>query len=199
MFPPGRFGGGDGTDNIIIAQISMAVLGLYSNYTLIIGTIRTVLSQVFNAVTASVGNLIAVESRERQYEIYKNINFVNFWIFGFFTVALGQTVVYRPMLWGRAAFVPGVSTSPLSILLERDAAFSVVINAAGLFKQVKYKSFIEAIVNLGCRCFPHRAEMGHLRSAFRHKLLLLTTNLWWEPYSIYRCAFKEPLRKYFTS
>ena len=46
-----------GTDNIIIAQISMAVLGLYSNYTLIVGTIRTVLSQVFNAVTASVGNL----------------------------------------------------------------------------------------------------------------------------------------------
>ncbi|MBC8560142.1 lipopolysaccharide biosynthesis protein [Fumia xinanensis] len=193
-----------GTDNIIIAQISMAVLGLYSNYTLIIGTIRTVLSQVFNAVTASVGNLIAVESRERQYEIYKNINFVNFWIFGFFTVALGQTV--EPFIalcfGGERLLSQGVLyISLINFYLNGMRLSSVlVINAAGLFKQVKYKSFIEAIVNLGVSLFFLIVlKWGIYGVLLGTTVSFLTTNLWWEPYSIYRCAFKEPLRKYFTS
>lgn len=193
-----------GTDNIIIAQISMTVLGLYSNYTLIIGTIRTVLSQVFNAVTASVGNLIAVESRERQYEIYQNINFINFWIFGFFTVALGQTV--EPFIalcfGGERLLSRGVLyISLINFYLNGMRLSSVlVINAAGLFRQVKYKSFIEAIVNLGVSLyFLIALNWGIYGVLLGTTVSFLTTNLWWEPYTIYRFAFQKPLRKYFGS
>lgn len=191
-----------GTDNIIIAQISMAVLGLYSNYTLIIGTLRTVLSQVFNAVTASVGNLIAVESRDKQFAIYKNINFINFWIFGFFTVALGQTV--EPFIalcfGGERLLAHGVLyISLINFYLNGMRLSSVlVINAAGLFKQVKYKSFIEAIVNLGVSLFFLIVlKWGIYGVLLGTTVSFLTTNLWWEPYTIYHFTFKEPLRKYF--
>lgn len=193
-----------GVDNIIIAQISMAVLGLYSNYTLIIGTIRTVLSQVFNAVTASVGNLIAVESRERQYQIYKNINFINFWIFGFFTVALGQTVEpFIALCFGGERLL---SHEVLYICLFNfylngmRLSSVLVINAAGLFKQVKYKSFIEAIVNLGVSLFFLIVlKWGIYGVLLGTTVSFLTTNLWWEPYTIYRFAFQKPLRGYFLS
>lgn len=193
-----------GVDNIIIAQISMAVLGLYSNYTLIIGTIRTVLSQVFNAVTASVGNLIAVESRERQYQIYKNINFINFWIFGFFTVALGQTVEpFIVLCFGgeRLLSQEVLYICLLNFYLNGMRLSSVlVINAAGLFKQVKYKSFIEAIVNLGVSLFFLIVlKWGIYGVLLGTTVSFLTTNLWWEPYTIYHFAFREPLRRYFLS
>ena len=56
-------------------------MGLYSNYTLIIGTISILLNIIFNSITASVGNLNAEGDIEKKYFIFKTINFMNFWFF----------------------------------------------------------------------------------------------------------------------
>ena len=57
-----------GTDNILISSfISLATVGIYSNYTMIIGQLSSLLSQTLNGIGAGVGNLVATESKEKNY------------------------------------------------------------------------------------------------------------------------------------
>jgi O-antigen/teichoic acid export membrane protein len=52
------------TDNILISmKVGIAWTGLYSNYQLIINALNTVIEQFFTAITASIGNLAATESK----------------------------------------------------------------------------------------------------------------------------------------
>ena len=78
-----------GTDNIIISSfVSVTAVGLYSNYNMLIEICRTFINQVFNNIYHSVGNLVAKESVEKVYSIYKTYRLVNFWLYSFFTIFL---------------------------------------------------------------------------------------------------------------
>ena len=78
-----------GTDNILIsALINVKTVGLYSNYTMIISQVSSLLTPIINGIGASVGNLIATESKEKNYEIFKVANFISFWIYSFCSIAL---------------------------------------------------------------------------------------------------------------
>ena len=56
------------TDNILITFFSgLATTGIASNYTLLVNTLNTLLGQLFNGLTASIGNHNASESVEKRY------------------------------------------------------------------------------------------------------------------------------------
>ena len=55
------------TDNIIITYFSgLATVGISSNYTLLSNTLNSLLNQIFNGISASVGNYNAIESNEKK-------------------------------------------------------------------------------------------------------------------------------------
>ena len=59
------------TDNLLISSlVGIVSTGMYSNYFLVIGSIRQVLNQVFQGITASVGNLGVKEGKERVRKIF---------------------------------------------------------------------------------------------------------------------------------
>lgn len=61
----------NGTDNLLIsAFVGVYSVGLYSNYKLIVNTVKTLFVQCVSSVTASVGNLNATESRQKSSEIF---------------------------------------------------------------------------------------------------------------------------------
>ena len=140
-----------GTDNLLIATVGVALVGIYSNYLLLIQTVQTILNQVINAVTASVGNLVAKGS-DRQSEVYRNIIFAVAWLYGFSAVALDT-------LMGRFILIAFGDTSVLAMGAVHIMAVNFLlagirqpnmmfINAAGLFKAVRWRGFVEAAVNL---------------------------------------------------
>ena len=58
----------NGTDNIIISKfISVVMVGIYSNYLLIVNSIYGIISQIFDAITASIGNLV-VSTNDKKSE-----------------------------------------------------------------------------------------------------------------------------------
>ncbi len=59
------------TDNLLIsAFVGVVSVGIYSNYYLLIGSVRQVLDQVFAGITACVGNLGATEEQGKIREIF---------------------------------------------------------------------------------------------------------------------------------
>ncbi len=53
-----------GTDNLMISYVNIALMGVYSNYAMIIGIIDRVVSNVMKALTGRVGNLMVQKDGE---------------------------------------------------------------------------------------------------------------------------------------
>ena len=71
------------TDNILISTfVGIVKVGLYSNYTLISTSVTNVLSTIFGNLTASIGNLNAVETKEKKIDMFNIINLATFWLYG---------------------------------------------------------------------------------------------------------------------
>lgn len=84
------------TDNLLIsAFVGVVSVGIYSNYYLLIGSVRQVLDQVFAGITASVGNLGATEDQGKIREIFETAFFIGQWLYGFaaiWPVRIAQSV-----------------------------------------------------------------------------------------------------------
>lgn len=141
------------TDNIIIsAFISVTLVGMVSNYNLVISSVTIFITIIFNSVTSSIGNLIAKESKERQKEIFDIYNFLGFWLYGF--VCACYFILFQPFihLWiGGDKAIDMISLS-LIILNQYLTGQRLTINnmktAAGIFEQDKYISLIQGMINL---------------------------------------------------
>ena len=88
------------TDNIIVsAFVSTRMVGLLSNYNLLISTVSGCINVLFNSVTGSLGNMVATESKEYQYSIFKKYRFIGFWFYGFTAIALAILMTPFITLW----------------------------------------------------------------------------------------------------
>lgn len=141
------------TDNIIIsAFISVILVGKISNYNLIITSVASFITIVFNSVTASMGNLIATSDVKRQVEVFNIYNFLGFWLYGFATVC--YWVLFTPFitLWIGVENVIDEFSLALLILSQYLTGQRLTVNnvkaAGGLFQQDKYVSLIQGGVNL---------------------------------------------------
>ncbi|MDY5870352.1 MAG: polysaccharide biosynthesis protein, partial [Lachnospiraceae bacterium] len=75
------------TDSMIIsAFINVTLVGFVGNYNMILNSVANFVNIIFNSVLSSFGNLIATESKEKQYDVFKVYRFFACWIYGFSAV-----------------------------------------------------------------------------------------------------------------
>ena len=141
------------TDNIIVSSfISTVMVGLISNYTLIMSTVSSFINILFNSVTGSLGNMIAVESKEHQYSIFKKYRFIGFWFYGFSAIAIAVLAGPFITLWiGENMVIDPLVFNLMMIdyyMIGHRICLNNMKNAAGVFEQDKFVALIQAIVNL---------------------------------------------------
>lgn len=141
------------TDSLIIsAFIKVAVVGVVDNYNMVLTSISNYVNIIMNSVISSFGNLIATESKEKQYEMFKVYKFFAAWFYGF--SATGFFVLLSPLinLWlGKSWLLP--SAAVYLILTEYYLkGFRIVVanyrTAAGVFEQDRYLPIVQGLVNL---------------------------------------------------
>lgn len=186
------------TDNLIITFFSgLATTGLASNYTLLTSTLNTLLNQVFNGLSSSIGNLNAVESKEKKFSMLKVTNLLNFWLISW--GALGIIFVSSDLV--RFLFGDQYALSveiPMVMALNfytvgMQNAFWTFKHTMGLFRYGKFMQIGTAVLNLvfSIALGMHWGLFGILFATF---LARLFTNLWYDPYVIYKHAFhRSPL------
>lgn len=199
-----RFGGVivNGTDNLLISKFFGVVsVGIYSNYYMITTTLTGMTSQIFNGITASVGNLGALESGKKSYHIYLVTNFIGFWIFSFCSICLFCLLNPFIQLW-----VGGKMLLPVSVVFfivlnfyatgMRQATLTFK-NSFGLFWYDRYKAIAEALVNLGASII--LAQKLGISGVFLGTLIsTVATDLWVEPLVLFRHGFHRSVRPYFV-
>lgn len=87
------------TNIVTSAVVGTIVVGYYSNYTMIVTQVEGVFMMAVVAVSAGIGNVVATESEEKQYQIYKKLNLLMFLFYGISTICLHQLLNSFMNLW----------------------------------------------------------------------------------------------------
>jgi O-antigen/teichoic acid export membrane protein len=142
-----------GTDNILISVfIGISTVGLYSNYLLIIGSVVALFSQMFTSITASIGNLLVKETKEKSFEVYKNIDFLNFWLTTFSATCIICLIQKFITIWiGKEFLLSSFVLVTIVInyyMLSMRRCTSIFKDAAGIYHEDRYIPLIESIINI---------------------------------------------------
>ena len=191
----------NGTDNIIIsAVVGVLWVGRLSNYTLICDSVTSVLCQITAAITGSLGNYFATENRRSGYVIFKKIEFLNFWLYGFSFIAL--LILLDPFirLWAGARFVLGLPVCFAIALNFFVAGYMntlwVFRSTLGLFKQGKYRPLIVAGLNIVLSIALGKI-WGVFGVLFATFLSRAAVNLWYDPIVLHKYGFGVSAKHFF--
>lgn len=183
------------TDNIAITYFTgLSSVGFASNYTMLSSMVGSTIGLVFNALPGSVGNLNATSSEDERYRFFNVLNLMNFWLFGWgaIGIALVSTDLVK-VLYGPEYQLP--VKIPLIIAIN---SFSIGMLQAvytykstlGLFRYGQFLLFFTGFINLGMDVILGRklGVFGIFLATFVARAL---TNLWYEPYAVYRYGLKK--------
>ncbi|MCI5927319.1 MAG: hypothetical protein MRZ73_02090 [Pseudoflavonifractor capillosus] len=188
------------TDNILITFFNgLATTGIASNYTLLVNTLNSLLGQVFNGLTASVGNHNASESVENRYELFNLLNFTDFWLFGW--GALGIFFCSSDLV--QLCFGE-------EYLLSLDIPFILALNffsvgmmnavwtykhTLGLFHHGRFIQFFTGILNI-VFSITLGTCWGLFGILFATFIARAMTSLWYDPYAVFKYGFGRSLMEY---
>lgn len=191
------------TDNLLLSSIvGIASVGCYSNYYLLIGSIRQAADQIFQGITASVGNLGASEDSGRVKKIFEAAFFVGQWMYGVCAVCLFELLnPFVELSFGE------------NYLFSKEIVFVLCLNfyvngmrkaalvfrdSLGLFWYDRYKAVAEALFNLVISILL-AVRFGTLGVFLGTLISTALTSLWVEPYVLYKHHLKAPVHSYFRN
>ena len=189
------------TDNLLISSfVGVITAGIYSNYYLVIGSVRQVLDQALQGVAASVGNLGATEDSEKVHKIFDQLFFIGYWIYGFAGICLFELLnPFVELAFGEKYLFQKEIVLVLCINFFINGTRKAVLifkESMGLFWYDRYKAIAEAVLNLGISILlvTHFGVVGVFAGTFCSTVL---TSVWVEPYVIYKYRFHKSVSEYF--
>lgn len=191
----------NGTDNIIIsAVVGVLWVGRLSNYTLICDSVTSVLCQITAAITGSLGNFFATEDKHAGYALFKKVEFLNFWLYGFSFIALVTLLDPFVQIWAGGRFVLGL---PISIAIAINFFVAGYMNTLwvfrstlGLFKQGKFRPILVAILNIVLSIVLGKL-WGVFGVLFATFLSRASINLWYDPIVLHKYGFGISCKPFF--
>lgn len=189
------------TDNIVISKfVGLSTLANYTNYNTIILSMQKLVSIGLNGITASIGNMLAYNDKEKAYDIHRKIFFLNFWVVSFIVISLYNTLNQFVGLWIGPKYLLDNNTFIVILInlyfVSMRGSVEQFQSGSGNFYQDRYAPLVEAIINLAVSIFLVRiigivgVFIGTLVSNF-------TVVFWTKPYVVYKYVFKKSLVKYF--
>lgn len=191
------------TDNILVSSlVNTVAVGYYANYNMIATTLKNFIGTFFGAFTASIGNLINKDSKEKSFSVFQVLQFCSFWLSGiicldyyllindFITVWIGERFICEPELLFAIAL-----NFYLSIILQPLWSYR---EATGLFMKIQNIMFVCAIVNL-VLSISMGMVYGTAGIIIASSIARITTYYWYEPKLLFKEHFKQPVKPYFIA
>lgn len=140
------------SSNIIVSKfIGLAAVGIYSNYYMVINVVKALSAKIFEAITASVGNIMVLETEEKKIKSFQLIQFANALQASIITVGLYTLFDSFVILWlGEKYLLDRFTVICLVALFYLSYMRNAVLmfrDACGLFWYDRLKAVAEAILN----------------------------------------------------
>ena len=140
-------------DTIVISTfLGLTVLAVYQNYYYILTSIIGLVTIIFNACTAGIGNSMIIETKEKNFNDLKKFTFLIVWIAGFCTCCF--LCLYQPFMeiWvGKRYMLSQSAVICFCIyyfVYEVNQLLNTYKDAAGIWHEDRYRPLVTAISNL---------------------------------------------------
>jgi O-antigen/teichoic acid export membrane protein len=184
---------------IISAFVGIEAVGIYSNYTLIIGTVWIFCNLFITGADASIGNAIATSTKEEIYIVFRKMAFFIFCIGGLSTVCLVNLLNPFIELWAGKNYL--LSNSIVYVIvanfffMQNRSLVSAFKNNAGVFRPDMYKPFIEIAFNLSLSIFLVHiyGVLGVLIGTLANTFFVC---IWVEAFIVHKHIFAKSIKGY---
>ena len=195
------------TDNLLISKfIGIVYCGFYGNFKMIVNLMTAFISQFFNAMLSSIGNMNALESKETVYKTFKYLHFLSFWLYTFSTVAfieLANPVLMKVLTLMGVEDVQAYGFTYPTILMIGLNFYVIGIRkvpltfkeAMGLLWYDRYKPIVEAVINVVVSIAAIQS-MGIAGIFFGTIFSMVATSLWVEPLVLFRHGLKRSMKEF---
>jgi len=194
------------TDNFFLANIEgLIIIGVLSNYNLVINTFNTFFSSFYSSIKNSLGNFLINSSIIEKIKLFNSIFFINFLIVSFSSLSLYVFLNPFIRLWlGSNTSNIGLSTLYFILLVN---FFRHILDSTGLFitssglfspyKNYKFLSILEGFINLiFTYIFVYIFDFG-INGVFIGTLLSLIVPVVFMPKVVFNYIFKMSSRPFF--
>lgn len=188
------------TDSIVISKyVSLAAVGLYSNYSFIIVNLENVIAQALGAFVSSIGNANVSLPKEGNYQIFKKLQYAGLSIGLATTVCLYVLTEPFIQIWLGSDML---LSKNILIFLCMDYFFTVTrqiclsfTNATGLFIKDKLRPIIQSAINLAVSIVLVN-QMGLVGVFIGTVISHLVTVFWREPMILFEDYFERSSKEY---
>lgn len=189
------------TDSLVITYFNGLIqTGIISNYSLIVSILNNIANQAFTSLSASLGNLNAIGEEDHKYKVFLSLNLSNFWIFAWLSIAIVNLSSDIITLFFGNEFVLNISIPIILALnfyiLGMQCVVGLYKSTMGLFKHGQYMLLFTAVINL-TGDFILGKNYGVIGILLATAIARIFTNVWYEPYAIYRFGFHKKVFPYF--
>lgn len=193
----------NGTDNIVIAAyINVQTVGIYSNYYMIISLVQQLISLIFSSTTASLGNLMLSDNKQKRIETFNIMNFIAFWIFGWTMICLLILSDNFVFIWIGKEYL--ISKGVLLIVLINyylvgmRIPLGTILIAGGVNYPGRYMGLVQSAVNLIVTIT--LVKSWGLIGVFIGTLVSsITVASWVRPYLAYKYILESSVKEYFKN
>lgn len=187
------------SDGILISYlVDLVTLGIYANYQIILEAIRSAMRIFYSSVLASIGNMCATEDRDTIYYSFKTLNFTNYIMFSFASIAIFGIIQPIISIWiGPKYLLPNSSVFFVAMVFFLSGTRYMILNfhdAFGLFWTDKYKRVLEAVVNL-VLSFVLGKKYG-INGILIGTISSNLAGFWIDGHVVYKYAFHRSSREY---
>lgn len=182
----------------ILGFVSLPMVALYNNYSLVCGSIKMLLYKVLESSSASVGNLIAEGDETKIYESYKELLTLRFVCAGIVSGCVFYLLPSFITLWLGAQYLLPQSVTILVALhlfltLFRDTT-DQFLTGYGLIQDV-FSPVVESAIFIIASLIGgyYWGLSGVLWGSLSSLILVIYT---WKPYFLYTRGFNRPVTQY---
>lgn len=184
-----------GTDNLMISYARLSLMGIYSNYSMVISIVSRVVYNVLRSVTGSVGSLMSGGDKLHKKKVFEEFTFANFCFYFFISIGFSACLERFIVLWAGEDWLLSPLVAFVVILnfflMGMRQPCIVVIEAAGLFNRLRMKAVGEVLVNLVVSfLFLIVFDMGIYGVLFGTTVSMVGVCIWWEILAVHKYALE---------
>ncbi len=185
-------------DNVILsAFISTAIVGIYSNYTMILMAATGIISMAFTSVTANIGKKFADNSICENH--FYLMLYMNFLICGFCSVLYFTLISdFVSLSFGKDLILSEASVAAIifnMIMSYMTLAIQVFKDASGIFWFGKYRPVLTCVLNIAFSLLLVK-PMGITGVVLATAFSRICTTVWYDPHLVFKYAFNKSAKNY---
>lgn len=187
-------------DNIVIsAFLGLTMVGRYGNYYYIMNAIIGIMTIVYSSLTAGLGNTIVVDSKEKVYNDFETLSFINGWLVTFCTVSL--LCLYQPFmkLWvGMENMLDENVVILLVVYFYIYQIRRIVLtykDAGGIWWEDRFRPYVMMLTNLIGNLI--MVQYIGIYGVILSTIIAMCISWPWEIYTLFRYVFARSAQQYY--